>query len=287
MHKMLANQITVHDIIGLAKTEVDAHTLGISTIDEILQEYGFKTVVTDSVISKAFSDPSKFNNSLLIQKWIGENKITVLGFSYRLNVDDAVLLFQKIMHQLDNRKLLKAHGGPLKKVCFAGLPEACDVIKQVYKNEVCVFYGDETPLESLKILGIDPSLAPRSIITKHPYDITLERFGKNIIQKRDYTSVKPVDRHASKNFGSKKEKLVNRIKHSRENNLPPIIRVHAGPYQQNRKEAVDQFVDWSRQLAKSGLLDVLSIGTSQLTQEKFGEDWSALPNGGGCTNKFS
>ena len=281
VHKMLANQITVHDIIGLAKTEVDAHTLGISTIDEILQEYGFKTVVTDSVISEAFSDPSKFNNSLLIQKWINENKITILGFSYRLNVNDAVTLFQKIMHQLDNRKLLKASGGQIKKVCFAGLPEACDMIKHAYKNNVGVFYGDETPLESLKILGIDPSLIPRNIITKHPYDITLERFGKDIIQKRDYTSVKPVDRHASKNFGSQKEKLVDRIKHGNENNLPPIIRVHAGPYQQNRKEAVDQFVDWSRQLAKSGLLDVLSIGTSQLTQEKFGEDWSALPNGGG------
>ncbi len=40
---MLANQITVHDIIGLVKTEVDAHTLGISTVDEILQECGFKT----------------------------------------------------------------------------------------------------------------------------------------------------------------------------------------------------------------------------------------------------
>ena len=76
---MLANQITVHDIIGLAKTKVDAHTLGISTIDEILQECDFKTVVSDSVISKAFSDPNKINNSLLIQKWIDENKITILG----------------------------------------------------------------------------------------------------------------------------------------------------------------------------------------------------------------
>jgi len=278
---MLADQITLNDIIGLAKTELDAHTLGISTIDEILQECGFKTVVTDSVISKAFSDPSKFNNSSLIQKWISENRITVLGFSYRLNVNDAVTLFQKVMHQLEDRKLLIASGGPLKKVFFAGLPGACDIIENARENEVGVFYGDETPLDSLKILGIDTSLAPLNIIMKHPYDIGLERFGKNLIQKGDYKSIGPVDRHASKDFGSKKEKLVDRIKHSRDNDLPPIIRVHAGPYQHNREEAVNQFIDWSRQLAKSGLLDVLSIGTSQLTQEKFGEDWNALPNGGG------
>ena len=93
-------------------------------------------------------------------------------------------------------------------------------------------------------------------------------------------SIKPVDRYSSKNFGSKKERLVDRIKHGKEKNLPPLIRAHSGLYQQNREEAVNQFVGWSRQLAKSGLLDVLSIGTSQLTQEKFGGNWNGLPNGG-------
>jgi len=277
----MTNQITFSDIIGLAKTELDVHTLGLSSITEILRECGFKTIVTDSIISKAFSEPGKLNNFMLIEKWIRENKITVLGFSYRLDIDDGVLLFKRLMNQLEKKKLLKATGGHIKKIYFAGLPKACDVIKHIFRSEVGVFYGDETPIESLEIFGIDSSLAPLDIIKRHHYDIILEGFGKDIIQKADYVSIKPVDRYSSKNFGSKKERLVDRIKHSRENNLPPLIRTHAGPYQQNREEAVNQFAEWSQQLAKNRILDVLSIGTSQLTQEKFGENWDGLPNGGG------
>lgn len=277
----MTTQITRNDVIGLAKTEVDAHTLGIATMAEILRECGFNPIVSESLISRAFSDPQKANHSSLIQKWIREQRISVLGFSYRLNTEDAVLLFRKLMVQLEQKGLLKAAGGPLKRICFAGLPAACDRIRHRYKDEVGVFYGDETPLESLKILGIDPALAPKNIRKTHPYDSALERFGEDVIQKGDLGSIAPVDRHFSKHFGSKKEKLVDRIKHGRENKLPPIIRAHAGPYQSNRKDAVDQFVDWSKKLAESGLLDVLSIGTSQLTQEKFGEHWNGLPNGGG------
>ncbi|MCD6336073.1 MAG: cobalamin-binding protein [Candidatus Latescibacteria bacterium] len=277
----MTTQITRSDVIGLAKTEVDAHNLGISTIDEILRECGFTTIVSGSLISKAFSDPQKANHASLIQKWIREHRISVLGFSYRLNTEDAVLLFRKLMVQFEQKGLLKAAGGPLKRICFAGLPAACDRVKHLYKNEVGVFYGDETPRESLEILSIDPALAPRKLLMEHPYDRALERFGKDVIQKGDPGSIAPVDRHFSKHFGSKKEKLVDRIKHGRENHLPPIIRAHAGPYHPNRKDAVNQFVDWSKKLSESGLLDVLSIGTSQLTQEKFGEDWNGLPNGGG------
>ena len=69
--------------------------------------------------------------------------------------------------------------------------------------------------------------------------------------------------------------------YGRKNNLPPIIRAHAGPYIENRHESVKHFIEWARLLAHSSYLDVLSIGTSQLTQSKFGEDWGNLPNGGG------
>ncbi len=118
----MAAHVTLHETIGLAKTEVDAHTLGLAAIDEILQECGFNTIIAEDVISKAFSEPRKADNSSLIEKWIRQNNVSVLGFSYRLNVDDAVLLFQMLMYQLDDRKLLEDAGGPVKKVCFAGLP---------------------------------------------------------------------------------------------------------------------------------------------------------------------
>jgi hypothetical protein len=59
------------------------------------------------------------------------------------------------------------------------------------------------------------------------------------------------------------------------------MRAHVGPYLPDRIEAVELFKDWTRQLAHSGLLDILSIGTSQLSQAAFGEDWQDHPNGGG------
>jgi hypothetical protein len=59
------------------------------------------------------------------------------------------------------------------------------------------------------------------------------------------------------------------------------MRAHVGPYRPDRAEAVQLFLDWTQQLARAGLLDVLSIGTSQLTQSHFGEDWDNKPNGGG------
>ena len=94
------NTITLADTIGLAKTDFDAHTLGVATINEFLTEFGFKVVVANSEVSKAITNPGNIYNSSLIEKWIINNNIKALGFSYRLNVNDAVLIFQKLMYQL-------------------------------------------------------------------------------------------------------------------------------------------------------------------------------------------
>ncbi len=273
--------ISLDDVIGLAKTEIDVHTLGISTINDFLHECGFKTVLCDSDVAKAFSNPGNCNNSSHISKWIIDNEISVLGFSYRLDPDNGVLIFRQLMYQLKDSKLLRELGGPLKKICFAGLPSASDMVKQIYGNKVDVFYGEETPLECLGLFGIDTSLLPRDISDIHPYDTFLENFGKNCIKNGDYYSVQPIDRNSSKDFGTKEELLSERIKHGLAYNLPPLIRAHAGQYQQNRIQAVKEFTDWARKLAHSGYLDILSIGTSQLTQERFGEEWGESQNGGG------
>jgi len=59
------------------------------------------------------------------------------------------------------------------------------------------------------------------------------------------------------------------------------MRAHVGPYLPDRKEAVQLFTDWTKRLAAGGFLDILSVGTSQLTQSEFGQDWGQKPNGGG------
>jgi len=131
------------------------------------------------------------------------------------------------------------------------------------------------------MLGIDSSKAPKGFKDESTYNYALTNFGKEIIDSEDYLSIAPVDRSGYKNFGTAKDNLIDRINYNREHDLTPIIRAHAGPYIENRHESVKQFIEWSRSLAHSGYLDVLSIGTSQLTQSKFGENWDNLPNGGG------
>jgi hypothetical protein len=59
------------------------------------------------------------------------------------------------------------------------------------------------------------------------------------------------------------------------------MRVHAGPYLSDRERALALFSDWLKKLAKARFLDIVSVGSSQLSQSMFGEDWGDRPNGGG------
>ncbi len=269
------------DVIGLAKPRIDAPTLGVSRADELLRACGFTTVLADEVASEAFCAPAQADNSSLIRRWLSANRISILCFSYRLTATDAVGIFRKLIYQLEFHGMLAKHGGPIKAVYFAALPGACDDIERIYGDDVGVFRGDETLAETLAIMGIDPSLAPRDMVGAHPYDDALESFGLNLMKTCDYASALPVDRQTSPAFGAKREKAVDRMEHGRACGLPPLMRAHAGPYQADRRDAVNLLESWCGELSRAGMLDVLSIGTSQLTQERFGEDWGDRPNGGG------
>ena len=273
--------VLLSDKIGFARAGADAHMLGISRADELLRESGFTSVVADAIVCNAFDNPAKADRSSLIRNWLSENRVTILCFSYRLDPDDAVLIFRKLMYQLDLHGIFEKSGGLVRGLYFAGLPEACDQIHHIFAGEVGVFRGDETPTETLSILGIDPALAPTDITGEHPYDVVLQDFGRSIIAGGEYAGISAVDRHTSKFYGTRHEQLVDRIHHGRNNQLPPLIRVHAGPYGPDRLDAVKLFESWCKELVNGGLLDILSIGTSQLTQERFGENWDGRPNGGG------
>jgi len=270
------------DVIGLAKSRVDAHTLGVSRADELLRACGFKTVVTDDAVSEAFCAPAQADNSSLIRRWLSANRISILCFSYRLAATDAVGIFRQLIYQLEIHGMLLRHGGRIKAVYLAALPGACDDIKRIYGDAVGVFRGDETLAQTLTIMGIDPSLAPSDMVGAHPYDTSLESFGRDLVKTCDYASALPVDRKASPAFGSKREQAVDRMLHGRACGLPPLMRAHAGPYLANRQDAVNLMESWCGELSRAGMLDVLSIGTSQLTQERFGKEWGNRPNGGGA-----
>lgn len=276
----MSQKLLPNDVFGFARSSVDVHTLGLSTISNLLIDCGYKTIICDSSVADAVAEIVKIDNIYKIKKWILDNHISRFGFSYRLDPKDAQISFGRLFHSFKENKLF-FDAGPIRGIYFAGLPEACIGIKKEYGSLVEVFIGNETPSECLRKIGVPSERIPKDIIEGSGYDEMRMNFGYDVISQADYKKVEPPDHSGYLKYGSFNDRVIDRIDYSQHNNLPPIIRVHAGPYNSNYIEAKREFNCWLKQLAGTGYLDVVSIGTSQLTQSNFGEDWGDKPNGGG------
>lgn len=274
-------KITKADRIGLVRPAVDAHTLGLSSLHQVLQDCGYTTVLADATTCEAFDrpeDPAGFDT---IRRWLREHRVTVLGLSYRLSPAEGTAFVAAVLGKLKEGRLLQPQGGPIRAVYFAGLPQTCRMVRRQCPEVAGVFQGDETASETLRILGIDPAVLPRVLAEGIAYDEARLSFGTDLIRKGGHLAVQPVDRGGYEGFGTRHDTLVARVRHSVQHGLGPLFRAHVGPYLPDRAEAVRLFLEWTRRLAAARFLDVLSIGTSQLTQSDFGRDWGSRPNGGG------
>lgn len=275
------NILLPNEIFGLLKTTVDVHTLGISLFANILRDSGYKTLISDDAVSDAVTSISKINNWGFLHRWIIDNNITRLGFSYRLDPKEGKDYFCRLYYMLKDYNMLAEDRGPLRGVFFAGLPDACEFVRNELGQDFLVFPGDETPSESLSLLGVPKERWPKDLLEGNEYDNLRWSFAEKFIEDEEYKLVLPLEHSSYPEFGSNSDSLVARLEAVRQNNTSPIIRAHVGPYNSKREEAIKEFISWCKQLSQTGYLDVLSIGTSQLTQAKFGEDWEELPNGGG------
>jgi hypothetical protein len=278
---MTRYQITRNDCFGFVRPAVDAHDLGINSLVQMLAECGVPSVTADSAACSVFGKPEDPANADLTLNWIRAHGITVLGFSYRLDPHDGSAIFEALVALLKKLKLLSAQGGPIRGLYFAGLPLACEIVRARIPELNSVFSGDETTAETLSRLGIQPTLLPSSLAGGISYDEDRLAFGRDLVRKGGYLTVMPAAPGSYPEFGTKNDSLPSRIYHHTQHKLPPVMRAHVGPYEPDRIEAVRRFLQWTETLARSGFLDVLSIGTSQLTQSRFGEEWVDLPNGGG------
>ena len=269
------------DRFGFVRPGVDAHTLGINSVEQILNDCGFASYTAPAEVCEALNRPEKASGFAVVRQWIRDNAITILGFSYRLNPHDGATLFGLLVRQLKSSRLLSTQGGQIRALFFAGLPETCELVRRCNPEVSGVFVGDESPAETLRILGIETGHIPRALSESVAYDEARLSFGRNLIRKGDYLGVRPVSRDGYDGYGTKRDTLMARLRQGQERHLPPLMRAHVGPYLPDRSEAVQLFLDWTRRLARGGLLDILSIGTSQLTQSEFGQDWGQKPNGGG------
>ena len=269
------------DAVGLLRLGVDAHTLGISMLAQLLEECGFRAMIADEAIGRAAGQPEDEAHRKLIGRWIEKYNITQLGCSYRLDPRDGARLFGTLLHHLRREQLLEEHGGTIRGLFFAGLPETCRLIRAEHGDRIVAFSGDETPGEILKSLGVPEHRIPAHVSEEVGYDDARLRFGREIIKRAEYRSVGPVDRSSYGEYGTPNDSLWLRLRHRVRHELPPLMRAHVGPYLPDPAEANALFLQWVRRLAETGYLDVLSIGSSQLSQSRFGEDWGNSPNGGG------
>ncbi|MEY8304152.1 hypothetical protein [Anaerosalibacter bizertensis] len=271
------------DIFAFIKPSLDAHTLGLISATELLRDCGYEVIIGDKIVSEAMDNIKHEPNQQRVLDWIVENKITHIGISYRLDEDEAVNMVGYFMNRLKGENMLSYQGGPIKSVIFAGLPRACEAISKAHKGLIKTFKGGESVVETLTKMGVPKERIPRDILEGSQYDDLRMEFGEDIIKSHKYDTFKPIDRATYDEYGTFDDTVEKRLNAQKTGSFVPLMRAHVGPYSSSvsRKESVKQFISWAKYLANTGFLDILSIGTSQLTQSNFGEDWGGRPNGGG------
>ena len=269
------------DVFGFIKPLVDVHTMGVYTMANLLRDCGYKVYVSKDDINEAVEQIRKINNYSLVKRWIVENGINRLGFSYRLDPMEGCDYFMGLYTHLKGDNMFVEDGGVLKQVFFAGLPDTCDMVRGKTNGAVLVFPGNESPIESLSMLNVPKDLMPEALNQNNPYDNMRWDFAKKLVESERYKLEQPLDHYGYSDCGGDSDSYVARLEYAKRKHALPIIRTHSGPYNPNRMEALKEYNSWCTDLAQSRLLDVLSIGSSQLTQSNFGEDWEGKPNGGG------
>jgi hypothetical protein len=271
------------EIFGLIKPKVDAHTLGIHSAAQLLQECGYEVVLAEENIESALNDIRHEPRRRDVINWVQETGITRLGISYRLDPGDAEDMMGYLVEELKRNRLFHFQGGVIRGLFYAGLPEACKRIGNQWEGLVRTFSGGESPSETLTLLEIPKDRFPQDMVESSGYDQRRMAFGHEIIKRQQYMDMPPPAKADYPTFGTAMDSVTDRMDHQNRIGSGPLMRAHVGPYHsdQKREESVREFISWTKELATAGYLDILSIGTSQLTQSDFGKDWQDQPNGGG------
>lgn len=272
-----------NETFGLIKTLVDAHTMGIHAAAALLRDCGYRVLISPTNVEHAMERIEAESAQKVILDWIDENNIQRIGFSYRLDPDTAVELMGRLVHLLANKGYYGGSSNKVKSIFFAGLTPACEKIDKEYDGRVSTFRGGESAEETLLVMGVPFEDIPKTIKEGCQYDKDLEKFGQGVIRSGDYLHMKAPEHNPYPEFGTMKDTLELRLDNNFKGGFQPIIRAHSGPYSDDmsRFAMLKEYQDWCHELGKAGYLDVLSIGSSQLSQSNFGENWDGKPNGGG------
>lgn len=280
---MISLSASKNETFGLIKTLVDAHTMGVHAAAALLRDCGYNVMISPTPVEYAMERIASESNHKTLLDWIKDNQISRIGFSYRLDPDTAVELLGRLVHLLTNKGWYGNPNSRIKSIFFAGLTPACEKIDQEYQGRVSTFRGGESAEETLLVMGVPMEEIPSQIVVGCQYDKEIAKFGEGVIHSGDYLKIHAPEHNYYPEYGTIKDTLVLRLDNNCKGEFQPIIRAHSGPYSDNmsRKACLKEYQDWCHDLGKAGFLDVLSIGSSQLSQSNFGENWDGKPNGGG------
>ena len=273
-----------NETIGLLKSRLDAHTMGLHAVTALLEECGYRVIAAPDYIEEAGERIHLESRADRIVDWVIENNIRHIGISYRLDESDAISILFRLVGCLENADLLnQSRDNSVKSLYFSGIKKVCDRVDEELNGRFITFRGGESAEDTLLRLGVPTEEIPRHIADGCRYDKERIEFGERLINREEYKNVKPLSRKFYKEFGSTKDTLLARLEYNFEGGFQPLVRAHSGPYSAEipREECIMQYLDWCKRLAGAGYLDILSIGSSQLSQSNFGEDWSGKTNGGG------
>lgn len=260
---------------------IDAHTLGIASLANLLEGCGYRVHVADRSIADAVNGLQRPGRCSRLMEWVASSSITRIGLSYRLDPRDAGRFMGRLRHCLISGSLYGEPGSQVRTLYFAGLPDACDRVKMLGDMSIVLFSGPETDRQTLARLGVPAQRVPADILQTSAYDDARLQFGRDLITKEVHRRIPRRDHLNYPSAGTSTDRLTSRLGAARMAGRLPLLRAHAGPYDPDRAAALRTFSEWVRDLRDDGHLDILSLGTSQLTQERFGENWADAPNGGG------
>ena len=272
-----------NETFGFIKTLVDAHTMGIHAAAALLRDCGYRVLISPKIVEHAMEKIEADSAQKTILNWIDENSISHIGFSYRLDPDTAVELMSRLIYLLISKGYYGSTDSKIKSIFFSGLSPACKKIEKEFNGRVSTFRGGESAEETLLVMGVPFEDIPKTIKKGCQYDKDLEKFGQNVISAGNYLLTKASEHNAYPEFGTMKDTLELRLDNNYKDGFQPIIRAHSGPYSDDmsRLAMLKEYQGWCHELGEAGFLDVLSIGSSQLSQSSFGENWEGKPNGGG------
>ena len=113
------------------------------------------------------------------------------------------------------------------------------------------------------MLGIDRSLLPESVSRSMAYDEARTGLRPRARRERESTGRSgPSTGAATAATACRATASRYAVAHGSARGLPPVMRARLWPDLPDREESLALFLEWSSELAASGLLDVLSIGAS-------------------------